>query len=124
MSYLLEQIRLIDELKAAIERAEAAEAKLAELEKQKPVAYRWEGKESGNICYDGMKPLGVICQPLFTRPATAAYLNAVRAEGALLVAERMRKARYVFKDMHHGVVSECADIAVDVAKKLRAGDPS
>lgn len=57
-------------------------------------------------------------------PATDAYLNSVRAEGALLVAERMRKARYVFKDMHHGVVSECADIAVDVAKKLRAGDPS
>jgi len=57
-------------------------------------------------------------------PATDAYLNAVRAEGALLVAERMRKARYVFKDMHHGVVSECADIAVDVAKKLRAGETS
>lgn len=57
-------------------------------------------------------------------PATDAYLNTARAEGALLVAERMRKARYVFKEMHHGVVSECADIAVDVANQLRAGEPS
>lgn len=55
-------------------RAESAEAKLAELEKQEPVAYRWEGKESGNICYDGIKPLGVISQPLFTRPLPAADL--------------------------------------------------
>lgn len=62
------------------QRAEAAEAQLAELAKQEPVAYRWEGKGSGNICYEGIKPLGVICQPLFTRPAPAAVPAAVPVE--------------------------------------------
>lgn len=46
---------------------ELARALLAVMD-AKPVAFRWEGKESGNIRYDGLKPLGVISQPLFTIP--------------------------------------------------------
>lgn len=49
----------------------AAEEELERLKTQDPVAYRWEGKSSGNICYDGIKPLGVIGQPLYTEPRPA-----------------------------------------------------
>lgn len=53
------------------QRAESAEAKL---EKQQPMAYRWESPVNGKICYDGIKPLGVISQPLYLRPAPAINL--------------------------------------------------
>lgn len=53
------------------ESLDVAEAELARLKTQEPVAYRWEGKSSGNICYDGIKPLGVISQPLYAEPRPA-----------------------------------------------------
>lgn len=56
------------------ERAWKAEEKLAELEKHQPMAYRWESPVNGKICYDGIKPLGVISQPLYLRPAPAINL--------------------------------------------------
>lgn len=54
-----------------ISRAEKAEAELAALAAQKPVAYRWEGEATGRICYDGVKPLRVASQELFTRASPA-----------------------------------------------------
>ena len=54
------------------DRARKAESQLAELAKQKPMAYRWEGVESGDVCYDGIKPLGVVSQPLYASAAPPA----------------------------------------------------
>ncbi|RTY58762.1 hypothetical protein EKL29_07985 [Pantoea sp. YU22] len=67
-------LAIAEAFRALEQRAEAAEAKLAEMQRQEPVAYRWEGKKSGSICYDGIMPLGIICQPLFIRPAPAINL--------------------------------------------------
>lgn len=36
-----------------------------------PVAYRWEGKQTGRICYDGIRPIGVFGQPLYAAPPVA-----------------------------------------------------
>lgn len=57
-------------------------------------------------------------------PATDAYLNSVRAEGVDMAAMKIRKATGAFKDIHHGAVNECADIAEMVAAQLRAAEPS
>ncbi|WP_367396271.1 hypothetical protein [Pantoea sp. Ep11b] len=73
--------KAIDESAAAIaeafraleQRAEAAEAKLAELEKQEPVAYRWE-RTTGKR-YASYKLAGKDVEPLFTRPAPAINLT-------------------------------------------------
>lgn len=53
-------------------------------------------------------------------PDTEAYRNSVRAEGVEMSAARIREAIRSFKEIHHGAVNECADIAADVASKLRA----
>ena len=55
-------------------------------------------------------------------PATDAYLNAVRAEGADAAAAKIRKAIPAFKDIHCGAVKECSDIAEMVAAQLRASN--
>ncbi len=46
----------------------------------KPVAFRWQGVGSGKICYDGIKPLGVISQPLYTDAQPAALPPEMKAE--------------------------------------------
>lgn len=55
-------------------------------------------------------------------PATDAYLNAVRAEGADAAAAKIRKAIPAFKDIHCGAVKECADIAEMVAVQFTTGN--
>jgi|GEM_PF-1612262 len=55
-------------------------------------------------------------------PATDAYLNAVRAEGADAAAAKIRKAIPAFKDIHCGAVKECADIAEMVAAQFTTGN--
>lgn len=48
--------------------------------KAEPVAYRWEDKKTGSICYDGIRPIGVFSQPLYAAPPVAA--SAVPEQGS------------------------------------------
>lgn len=72
-----EQLR--HKLKLALQRAEAAEAKLAELEQQEPVAYVHPAYlQAGALGFDAsvcrLAPAQI---PLFTRPAPAAQLTMI-----------------------------------------------
>lgn len=54
-------------------------------------------------------------------PATDAYLNSVRAGGAMAARNHIRKALTAFHYEYHGVVAECADMAEMVAQRLCSG---
>lgn len=57
-------------------------------------------------------------------PATDAYLNSVRAEGAASVGTMIRACAHEFPDSVEGIVEECAMIADNRAIILSAGEPS
>lgn len=94
--------------------------------------WQWTSRMSYNASYVG-EPEGLIkghiremeeildAAPKET-PATDAYLNAVRAEGADAAAAKIRKAIPAFKDIHCGAVKECADIAEMVAAQFTTGN--
>lgn len=72
------QSHLMSRILPLLDVAEKAEAELAALAAQKPVAYRWEGEATGRICYDGVKPLRVASQELFTRAAPVPPVPALK----------------------------------------------
>ncbi|MDI6637074.1 hypothetical protein [Pantoea dispersa] len=93
------------------QRAEDAEAKLAELEKQDSIATLYKD-DRGNLFIHRCSDLQHGLTKVFAHPAPAIDLNAVRAEGVMMLSQLMKENGH-----HHHAAGARA-----FATQLRAGN--